>query len=177
MLDQDEDLDKEEEELAAKNKSSRKKLLILILPILIVIGLSVGFYYVFNREYKSSDAIYSIIRKPGADGAESITVFYDLPEIAVPLHNSGPDQERLLLRLNLELSAIEDVASVETMTARINDTVISHIIELTPAELEGSNGLYWLKEELFYRLNLVVAPVKLSGLNIKSFEIQREDNK
>lgn len=176
MLDQDDDLDNDEE-LEGKTKINRKKMLIFILPVLIAIGLSVGFYYVFNRDYRSPEAAYSIVKNSaGADGSESITVFYDMPEIMAPLRSDTPDKERLRLRLNLELSNVEDIKTIEILTPKINDVVLSHIIELSPEEVQGSTGLYWLKEELLYRLNLVTAPIKINNLNIRSLEIQKESN-
>ena len=177
MLDQDDDFDKEEN-LEAPTSLSRKKMLIFILPVLIVIGLSVGFYYVFNRDYRSPESAYSVVKNTSsADGVESITVFYDMPEVTAALRTDGPDKEHLRLRLNLELSNVEDIKTIETLTPKINDVVLSHIIELSPEEVEGSAGLYWLKEELLYRLNLVASPVKINNVNIKALEIQKDCNK
>lgn len=171
MLDQDDDLENEDE-AEAKPQINRKKMLIFILPVLIVIGLSVGFYYVFNRDYRGPEAAYNVVKKgSAADGNESITVFYDLPGLSVKLRSNSPDKEMLRLQLNIELSDIQDIPTIEALTPKINDIILSHIIELTPEEVQGSAGLYWLKEELLYRLNLITDPIKISGLNIKSLEI------
>ena len=175
MIDQDDDLSADEE-LTSPKPINRKKILILALPVVIAIGLSVGLYFAFSKDYNSGPSAYSVIQKPkNNDGTESITVFYDLPEIHASLRNSGTEKQRVSLALNIELSRVEDVASIEIMSPRIKDAVLAHIIELTADELEGANGLYWLKEELLYRLNLVVAPVRISSLNIKQIDIQNED--
>lgn len=168
----------EQEEVPAKKTIDRKKMLIFILPVLIVIGLSVGIYYALNSDYNGNSATqYNIIKhSSNADGVEKITVFYDLPEISVNLKSSGPDRPRLHLRINIELSSIEDIKTVEILTPKLNDAILSHIVELVPQELDGANGLYWLKEELLYRLNLIVAPIKISNLNIKSMEIKTENH-
>lgn len=177
MIDQDDELE-HDDELDAQNKASRKKMLIFVLPVVIVIGLSVGFYYVFNRDYNSSEASYSIVKKgSSSDGNESITVFYDLPDINANLHSVGPDKENLRIGINLELSNVEDIKNIETLTPKINDVILSHIIELHPDEVSGSNGLYWLKEELLYRINLVVAPIKINNLNIRSLDIEKQTTK
>lgn len=172
MIDQDDDLEADEGASSPK-PINRKKMLILILPVVIVIGLSVGMYFAISKDYSNTPSAYSVIQKPKSDdGTENITVFYDLPEITTSLRNSGPDKQSVSLALNVELSRIEDVPSLEIMSPRIKDAILAHIIELTPEELEGANGLYWLKEELLYRLNLVVAPIKISNLNIKQVEIK-----
>ena len=146
-------------------------MLIFLLPVLIVVGLSVGLYYAFNRDYHTTPATYSVVQKSG-EGEGSITVFYDLPELTANLHTEGPDKQTLHIRLNLELSNVEDIKTIELLLPKINDVVLTHIIELTPEEVQGSTGLYWLKEELLYRLNLATAPIKINNLNIKSLEIQ-----
>lgn len=175
MIDQEDDLDTEETGTSSK-PVNRKKLLILVLPVVIVIGLSVGLYFAFSKDYSNTPTAYSVIQRPKSeDGTENFTVFYDLPEITTSLRSNSPDKPTVSLALNIELSRVEDVPTLEIMTPRLKDAVLAHIIELTPEELEGANGLYWLKEELLYRLNLVVAPIKIDGLNIKQIEIKNEN--
>ena len=79
-----------------------------------------------------------------------------------------------MLKLNLELSGIENVKTIEVLSPKIKDAVIAHTIELSPDEISGASGLYWLKEELLYRINLITAPVKINNLNFTTFEIQKE---
>lgn len=175
MIDQDDELEGGDD-LEAQNKASRKKMLIFILPALIVIGLSVGFYYVFNRDYGDKEtASYSVVKNAaGADGAESVTVFYDLPDFKLELRGDGSSKDMLRLGVNLELSNVEDIKSIEALTPKINDIILSHVIELRPEEVSGANGMYWLKEELLYRINLVVSPIKVNNLNIRSLNIEQE---
>ena len=174
----DEDDTQQEETIAPKKTIDRKKMLIFILPVLIVVGISVGFYYAVNNGYKNNnEAKYNIIKQEAsADGIEKTIVFYDLPEIKAKLKTQNENRQYLHLRISLELSSIEDIKSIEVLTPKLNDAILSHIIELAPQEIEGANGLYWLKEELLYRLNLIVSPIKISNLNIKSMEIKVESN-
>lgn len=154
---------------------SRKKLLIFILPVVIVIGLSAGLFYVFNNNYDGNAGSYSVIRKASSDSKspDDVTVFYDLPEITTLLKaEAGSAKERLLIRLNLELNSIEDTKTIEILTPKIIDAVIAHTIELTPREISDSSGLYWLKEELLYRINLITNPIKVSSLNFRAFEVE-----
>ena len=168
-----------EQEGSAPTKKTidRKKILIFVLPVLIVIGISVGFYYALNSGYSDKEMHYNIIKQTNSsDGSEKITIFYDLPEISANLKKINVDKQVLYLKINLELSAIDDIKTIETLTPRLSDAILSHIVEITPEELEGANGLYWLKEELLYRINLLVAPIKISNINIKSMEIKTENN-
>ncbi|MBE6452028.1 MAG: hypothetical protein E7012_00865 [Alphaproteobacteria bacterium] len=175
MIDQEDDLDGGEETSSPK-PINRKKMLILVLPVVIVIGLSVGLYFALNKDYNNTPGTYNIIQNgKSEDGTENITVFYDLPEINARIKSVGPDKKTVSLALNVELSKIEDVQTLDILSPRIKDAVLSHVIELTPEEIEGANGIYWLKEELLYRLNLVVAPVRISSLNIKQIEVINEN--
>lgn len=176
MIDQDEDLEAGED-TAAQSLKNRKKTLVILLPVLIVIGLSVGFYYVFNRSYDTPPGNYNVISNTvDENGAktEKVTVFYDLPEVVSVLKSPDSEKRRIKLKLNLELSGIEDTKTVEILSPKIKDAVIAHTVELTPDEVEGSAGLYWLKEELLYRINLITAPIKVNNLNFTTFEIQQE---
>lgn len=171
---EDEDLDNDVPGDESK-PLSRKKLLIFILPVVIVIGLSAGLFYVFNNSYDSNAGSYSVIRKASSDSKspDDVTVFYDLPEITTLLKaEPGSVKERLLIRLNLELSSIEDTKTIEILTPKIIDAVIAHTIELTPREISDSSGLYWLREELLYRINLITNPIKVSSLNFRTFEVE-----
>ena len=178
---EDEDLDNDIQNNEAK-PLSRKKLLIFVLPIVIVIGLSAGLFYVFNKNYDNNIGSYSVIKKASSDSnsPEEVTVFYDLPEITTSLKaEAGSPKERLLIRLNLELNNVEDTKTIEILIPKITDAVIAHTIELTPQEVSDSSGLYWLKEELLYRINLITNPIKVSNLNFRTFEVERagRDNK
>ena len=177
MINQNDDFD-DDEDVEVKPKISRKKILLFLIPAMVVIGLIVGLYYTFNRDY-GAGLNYSIVKNAtDEDGnpTNGITVFYDLPEISARLKNANHRDDIVKIKINLELSNIEDVARVEALIPRINDAVISHTIELTADEVSGASGLYWLKEELLYRINLLISPIKVSNLNFKNFEIQTPDN-
>ncbi len=159
--------------LVASKPVSRKKLMILILPVVIVVGLSVGIYFALNRDYGTPETSYNVVKKTGEE--DSYTVFYDLPEVKSALNSKS--KEIISLSLNVELSKVEDVSTLEILSPRIKDAILAHVVELTPEEIESANGLYWLKEELLYRLNLVVSPIKIENLSVKNIEILNNEEK
>lgn len=166
------DKDLEEEEQPVENThQKRKKIMVLLLPLLIVIGISVGIFFAMNNKYDSLRGSYDIIQYD-KNNDDSVTVFYDLPEFKASLDGKDAPRE-LRLKITLELSSIEDLKMVEVLTPRLTDAMLGHIVELRADEVEGSSGLYWLKEELLYRFNLVTSPVKITGLNFSVFELQK----
>lgn len=169
MIDDDDINDTEE--ILINPKQRRKKTMILLLPLLIVIGISVGVYFALNKNYDSFDGNYNII-KYNKDSTESVTVFYDLPEIKTSIKGKERNHS-LRLKINIELSNIEDLKIIEALTAKLTDAAIGHTIELNFDEVQGSTGLYWLKEELLYRFNLVAAPIKIKNINFSLFELEK----
>lgn len=173
MVNLDDDIDAEEAE-EEKNKLDRKKILMFLLPALIAIGLVVSFYSVFSKKNNSpANLSYAVVERPenNEDGTKQnkITILYDIPEINVRITDEVGTPQDISLKINLELNNIEDVKIIEGLMPKIIDAVIAHTIELTPDEISGSNGLYWLKEELLYRINLIVYPVVVTNLNFKTF--------
>lgn len=167
---EDDDLETDGE-ITDNSHQKRKKLMILLLPLLIVIGISVGIYFALNNNYDSLGVDYNIVQY-NKDTPENMTVFYDLPEIKTSVRGKNGSHE-LRLKINLEISSIEDLHVIEVLTPKLSDAVLGHVIELNMNEIDGSTGLYWLKEELLYRLNLVASPVKIKNLNFSVFELQK----
>ena len=158
---------------ASTSRLSKKKLLLIVVPIVAAIGVF-GFYYTSSQSQQAtSTSNYSIIHHPSEDGkgTDSYTIFYDLPEVSIKLHNTSNKEQIAKIKLSIELSKIEDITTIETITSKLTDAIIAHTIELTPEEIDNSEGLYWLKEELLYRMNLIASPVKISNLNFSTFEI------
>ena len=166
----------EQEELEEEIKPfNKKRVLIYVLPIVVIIGLLVSFIIVFTKKDTSLDGEYSIVSSSEDGSSSQVTVFYSLPELNTTLRNSNGVNTTVKLKLNIELSSIDDIKTIEAMLPRINDTLIAHIVELTPDELSGSNGLYNLKKELLYRINMLTSPIKILNLNFKTFDIQRNN--
>ena len=146
----------------------KKRIMILLLPLLIVVGISIGIYFALNKG--SSADSYSVVQYD-KDNKDNMSVFYDLPEIQAPV-SAKEGQMTLKLKLNLELSSVEDLKIIEILTPKLTDVLLSHIVELRENEIKGSEGMYWLKEELLYRLNLAAEPVKIKKLSFGVFELQ-----
>lgn len=171
----DEDNDILDENEVPKNKINKKKILVFLLPVLIVIGSIVSFYSVLNKKFSAPEVLpYNVVQQTGtADGAGKFLIFYDLPEISTQIKDVNGEKNFVKIKINIELSSVEDAKKVEELMPKITDAIISYTKELNAEEVNGSSGLYWLKEELLYRINLIVSPVNVSNLNFKNFEIQK----
>ena len=174
----DENIDDEDlEDVSLPDNGMKKKILLYLIPAIVIIGLAVGGIVVlFTKVNSDAPQNYDVITQKDADGkGEHSTVFYTLPEIRAQLSTSNGVFETVRIKINLELSAVEDIASIDIMMPRINDIIIAHLVELTPDEISGSEGFYALKTELLYRINLMVSPVKVLNLNIKDLNVKITD--
>ena len=83
-------------------------------------------------------------------------VYYELPEFLVnltPSPTSGGRVSFLKMSVTLELKDQGAVAIIEANKPRIIDTFTTYLHELRPADVQGSAGIYRLRDELMARLN------------------------
>ncbi len=86
---------------------------------------------------------------------------------------AGQDRQQFLkLKLSLEVSDPKLVPEITPMLPRVQDTFQVFMRELRPSDLEGSAGLYRLKEELMRRVNVAVYPNKVDAVNFKEILVQ-----
>lgn len=83
-------------------------------------------------------------------------VYYELPEFLVNLSGSGSRVSFLKMSVTLELRDKMAVATVDANKPRIVDTFNTYLRELRPADVQGSAGIYRLRDELMTRLNATV---------------------
>ena len=104
-----------------------------------------------------------------ADGA---VVFLDLDEMVVNLNTSGRRQSVLKIKVALELASKADLVGVQAVVPRVIDNFQTYLRELRVDDLNGSAGLYRLREELLTRVNVAVQPAKVNAILFKEMLIQ-----
>jgi flagellar protein FliL len=110
--------------------------------------------------------------KPVAAAAKP-AVFFDVPEVLVNLSNAGSDQTKYLkVKVVLELADQALKEQIQPVMPRVMDTFQTYLRELRPTDLDGSAGLYRLKEELTRRVNVAIAPSKVSAVLFKEIVVQ-----
>jgi len=126
-------------------------------------GLGIGAYMMFGGTHESHAAA------PAAKPA----VFVDLPEVLVNLSNTGSDRTQYLkVKVVLELADQQLMQQIQPVMPRIMDTFQTYLRELRPTDLDGSAGLYRLKEELTWRVNTAIAPNKVNAVLFKEIIVQ-----
>ena len=154
------------EEEGAPPKKSRRLLFILIAAgVAVVLAGGVSAFLFLTGNTGAEDAV------PVAEVRE--TYFYDLPQMTVNLNTlPGADDEFLRLSVALELANEEMAALVSPRMPRVLDAFQVYLRELRRSDLEGSAGIFRLKEELRRRVNLAIYPAQVDSILFKEILVQ-----
>jgi flagellar FliL protein len=99
--------------------------------------------------------------------------FVDVPDLLVNLAGApGERVQYLKVKLVLEVKEEKLVEAIKPSMPRVTDIFQSYLRELRPADLNGSAGLFRLKEELTKRVNVAVAPNQVSAVLFKEVVVQ-----
>ena len=150
-----------EEQQEAPPKKSRMMLFIIIgVVVVLLIGGGAGAYFFLFAGGDSAEAESGV--KPVFD--------YDLPTMTVNLNSEKP--EFLKLSVSLELSDESMVEMIEPRMTRVIDAFQVYLRELRRSDIEGSAGIYRLKEELRRRVNLAIYPAEVEGILFREILVQ-----
>ena len=78
----------------------------------------------------------------------------------------------LKVKIALEVGEQKLAADIQPMMPRVLDTFQTYMRQLRPSDLEGSAGLFRLKEELTRRVNVAVYPAKVDAVLFKEIVVQ-----
>jgi flagellar protein FliL len=149
----------------AKRKLSLKLILMAVGGLVAIGGLGGGaYFFLFSHKSEAATAVNQV--KP--------PVFLDMPDVLVNLSNGGGNERTQYLKVKvvLELPDQELSAQIQPVMPRIMDTFQTYLRELRPTDLDGSAGLYRLKEELTRRVNAAIAPNHINAVLFKEIVIQ-----
>ena len=149
----------------------KKIILFIVLPILLLGGGGAGVYFSGVLDSFLGEAEEDVQKEEEAV-AEAPGFYMDLDEMLVTLASKGRKQSFLKMRISLELTAAEDEARVSAVMPRIIDNFQVFLRELRVEELQGSRGIYRIKEELLARVNAAAHPVKVKDVLFREILVQ-----
>jgi flagellar FliL protein len=137
----------------------RKMMMIAAVPVLLLIA---GAGYFVSGMFGGSDDVV----------APKKLVYYDLPEMVVNLSSSEKRAQYLKLKVSLEAENQHAIAALDPVMPRVLDMFQLYLRELRSTDLNGSAGIFRLKEELLRRVNLEVHPHKVTRVLFKEIIVQ-----
>lgn len=152
-------------EVAAAPKKSRKKLiLIAAAALLLIAGGGAGWFFFLRGHGEEMRSETALVKPP---------IFVDVPEVLVNLVGApGERIQYLKVKVVLEVKEEKQVETIKPTMPRVSDIFQTYMRELRPSDLNGSAGLFRLKEELTRRVNVAVAPGQVNAVLFKEIVIQ-----
>lgn len=151
----------EQAEGKKKLRLSPKKLAMLGAPLLLLLG---------TGGYFALDYLPSFGSEP--EGMQKVKVYYNLPEMVVNLSSQDKRAQYLKLKVSLEAQDQKVLDALNPMMPRVLDMFQLYLRELRSSDLEGSAGIYRLKEELLRRINLEIHPLQVSRVLFNEIIVQ-----
>lgn len=164
-----EEAESEATEAAEDGKPRRRwvRLAAMGLSAVLVLAAGAGGVYYFFLAAPPSAALAT-----ASGEAVKPAVFYELPDMTVNLADAGKKQQYLRLKVALEVTDRATIAQITPLLPRVLDTFQVYLRELRLTDLEGSAGIYRLKEEMRRRINLAVYPATVDDILFKELLIQ-----
>jgi flagellar FliL protein len=154
----------EQQPAQPKRRLSLKLIIIAAAGLVVLAGGAAGAYFMFAGD-KDGTAAAAVPAKPPA--------FVDVPEVLVNLSTVGADRTQYLkVKIVLEVPDAALSPQIESTMPRVMDAFQTYLRELRPTDLDGSAGLYRLKEELTRRVNTAIAPNRITAVLFKEIVVQ-----
>jgi flagellar FliL protein len=158
----------------ASQKGSKKKLFIIIgAVVVLLLGGGAGLYFsgILGKSHPPEGAEHAEEKKEEPKQIENF-VYFDLPEIIVNLASGSRKNTFMKISVSLQIEKEDEKAQLEKVTPRIVDKFQVYLRGLQVEDLQGSSGMFRLREELLARVNVVTEPVKIHDVLFKEILIQ-----
>lgn len=157
----------EEGEAAAPAKKGipRKLLIIGLAGVIVLLVAGAGLYFFVLAKPAALDTHI-------ADVPESF--IFNLPTMTVNLNNDGGTETDQFMKLTvaIEVADEETMKEIQPRMAKVVDAFQVYLRELRKSDLEGSAGIYRLKEELRRRVNIAIYPSQIDSILFKEILVQ-----
>ncbi|MEO6014394.1 MAG: flagellar basal body-associated FliL family protein [Devosia sp.] len=161
------DAEAEDGEAKPAKKGIPKRLLIIGGAGLFVLLLAGAGLYFFVFAGRSAPADTSA----ASEVPESFV--FNLPSMTVNLNDDGAQGDQFMkLTIALEVANEGVMKEIQPRMAKVVDAFQVYLRELRKSDLEGSAGIYRLKEELRRRVNVAIFPAKVDGILFKEILVQ-----
>lgn len=107
-----------------------------------------------------------------AAAASHDTFIFNLPPMMVNLNSDGTTQPFMKLTVALEVADEHMMTEIQPRLPKVVDAFQVYMRELRKSDLEGSAGIYRLKEELLRRVNLAIYPAHVESVLFKEILVQ-----
>ena len=164
MADQDQ-VEGEAAEAAPAAPKSKLKLIIAAAGVLLILGGGGAAWFFLFRHH--GEEVHAEVPPPKPP------VFVEVPDMLVNLVGApGERVQYLKVKVVLEVKEEKQAEAIKPTMPRVADIFQTYLRELRASDLNGSAGLFRLKEELTRRVNAAVSPSQVSAVLFKEIVVQ-----
>lgn len=159
---------------APAKKGMNKKLFIIVGAAAVVVLLGgAGLFFVMSSSGSGEAAseAHGALAEGGAI-APAETFIFNLEPMMVNLNSEDGQHNYMKLTVALEVADEAMMTEIQPRLAKVVDSFQVYMRELRKSDLEGSAGVYRLKEELLRRVNLAVYPARIESILFKEILVQ-----
>jgi flagellar protein FliL len=149
----------------AKRRLPKRLLIIIGGGVGLLLALGAGSYFLFFSGTKTPTAETHLAVVP-----ESF--IFNLPTMTVNLNGDGDGEQFMKLTVALEVANEEMMVEIQPRMAKVVDAFQVYLRELRKSDLEGSAGIYRLKEELRRRVNVAIFPAQVESILFREILVQ-----
>ncbi len=172
--------DDEDEDGEGKPGVTPIKLLIIVGVVFVVLfgGLAVAYFtglldpvigMMVGEETEEDKEI-----APGLELPEQGTLFnhFQVDSMLISLKAKGRKPSFLKLEITLEMAEAFDPELVRKKIPRVMNAFQAQLQNVEARHLRGAEGMYVLKEDLLRRTNMILAPIRVNAILVRSMVIQ-----
>ena len=153
-------------EAAAAAPKGKLKLVIAVVAVLAIAGGGATWFF-FMRHHGEEGHMEA--KEPPPKPAS----YVEVPDLLVNLIGlPGERVQYLKVKIVLEVKEEKQVEAIKPSLPRVTDIFQTYLRELRPGDLNGSAGLFRLKEDLTRRVNAAVSPNQVSAVLFKEVVVQ-----
>jgi len=151
-------------EAAPAAPKGKLKLILAAAGVLLILGGGAGWFFLFRHHGEEVHAEAPPPKPP---------VFVEVPDMLVNLVGApGERVQYLKVKVVLEVKEEKQAEAIKPTMPRVADIFQTYLRELRASDLNGSAGLFRLKEELTRRVNAAVSPSQVSAVLFKEIVVQ-----
>ena len=149
----------------AAPKSKLKLIIVAVAVLTLLGGGAVAWFFLFSHHDGEEKHAEAPPPKPPS--------FVEVPDMLVNLIGApGERVQYLKVKVVLEVKEEKQVEAIKPNMPRVTDIFQTYLRELRPSDINGSAGLFRLKEELTKRVNAAVAPTPVTAVLFKEIVVQ-----
>ena len=148
--------------------ATKKKLPIMLIAmiaagVVLIGGGAAAYFLLFSAPQEATEAHAEAVHE---------SFIFNLPPMTVNLNTDDGVARFMKLTIALEVADEEVMTEIQPRMAKVVDAFQVYLRELRISDLEGSAGIYRLKEELLRRVNLAIFPAQVESILFKEILVQ-----